>query len=49
MKELNKTAQDLEMEVESLKKTQKETSLEIENLENRTGVTNASIIREYKI
>ena len=30
VKELNKTIQDLKMEVETIKKSQKETSLEIE-------------------
>jgi chromosome segregation ATPase len=43
VKELNKTAQDLKMEVESLKKPQRETCLEMKNLGKRTGVTDASI------
>jgi hypothetical protein len=43
VKELNKTVQDLKMEIESFKKTQRETVLEMENLGNRAGVTDASI------
>jgi chromosome segregation ATPase len=43
MKELNKTFQDLKMEVESLKKTQRWTALEMENLGKRTRVIDASI------
>jgi hypothetical protein len=35
MKELNKTIQDLKMEIETIKKSQKETTLEIENLWER--------------
>jgi hypothetical protein len=35
--ELNKTIQDLEMEVETIKKTQRETTLEIENLGKKSG------------
>jgi hypothetical protein len=31
VKELNKTIQDLKMEVETIKKSQRETTLEIEN------------------
>ena len=34
MKELNKTIQDLKMEVETIKKSQRETTLEIEILSN---------------
>jgi hypothetical protein len=41
--ELNKTIQDLKMEVETLKKTQRETTLEIEILRKKTGPTDASI------
>jgi hypothetical protein len=43
VKELNKTVQDLKVEIESLKKTQRETALKMENLGNRTGVTDAII------
>ena len=41
--ELNKTIQDLKMEVETMKKTQRETTLEIEILGNKSGVIDASI------
>jgi uncharacterized coiled-coil protein SlyX len=43
VKELNKTIQDLKMEVSSIKKSQRETILEIENIGKRTGVINVSI------
>ena len=43
MKELNKTNQDLKIEIETIKKSQKETTLEIENLGERSGVIDASI------
>ena len=43
MKELNKTIQDLKMEVERIKKSQRETILEIENLGKRSGVVDVSI------
>jgi cell division protein FtsL len=43
VKELNKTIQDLKMEIETTKKSQRETTLEIENLGKRTGVIDASI------
>ena len=42
VKELNKTIQDLKMEIETMKKSQRETTLEIENLGKRLGVLNAS-------
>ena len=35
--ELNKTIQDLKIEVEMIKKTQRETTLEIETLEKKSG------------
>jgi chromosome segregation ATPase len=41
--ELNKTIQDLKMEVETIKKTQRETTLEIEILGKKSGTTDASI------
>jgi gas vesicle protein len=41
--ELNKTIQDLKMEIETIKKSQRETTLEIENLGKRSGVIDASI------
>ena len=43
MKELNKTIQDLKMEMETIKKSQREITLEIENLGKRSGVIDASI------
>lgn len=43
MKELNKTIQDLKMEIETINKLQRETTLEIENLGKRLGVIDASI------
>ena len=42
-KKLNKTIQDLKMEVETIKKSQRETNLEIENLGKRSGVIHISI------
>ena len=41
--ELNKTIQDLKMEVETMKKTQRETTLEIETLGKKSGTIDASI------
>jgi hypothetical protein len=43
VKELNKTIQDLKMEVETIKKPQRETPLEIENLGKKSGAIDASI------
>jgi predicted nucleic acid-binding Zn-ribbon protein len=43
VKELNKTIQDLKMEIETMKKSQRETTLEIENLGKRSGVIDTSI------
>ena len=43
MKELNKTFQDLKMEIETIKKSQRKTTLEIENLGKKSGVIDASI------
>jgi predicted nucleic acid-binding Zn-ribbon protein len=43
VKELNKTMQDLKMEVETIKRSQRKTTLEIENLGKRSGVIDASI------
>jgi hypothetical protein len=43
MKELNKTTQDLKMEIETIKKSKRETMLEMENLGNRSGVIDPSI------
>ena len=49
--ELNKTIQDLKMEVETIKKSKRETTLEIEDLEKKSGNIDASItnrIQEIK-
>jgi chromosome segregation ATPase len=43
VKELNKTIQDLKMEVETMKKTQRETTLEIEILGKKSGAIDASM------
>ena len=43
MKELNKTIQDLKLEIESIKKSQSETSLKRKNLGKNSGVIDASI------
>ena len=43
MKELNKAAQDLKVEVETIKKTQMELNLVMENLGTRSGITPNSI------
>jgi uncharacterized coiled-coil protein SlyX len=48
VKELNKTIQDLKMEVETIKKSQGETSLEIENLGKGSGAIDASITNRIK-
>jgi hypothetical protein len=51
VKELNKTIQDLKLEIEIINKTQREKTLEIENLGKRSGVKDASItirIKEIK-
>ena len=43
MKELSKTIQNLNTEVETIKKSQREKTLEIENLGKKSGVIDASI------
>jgi predicted nucleic acid-binding Zn-ribbon protein len=48
VKELNKTIQDLKMQVETRKKSQRETTLEIETLGKKSGVTDASITNRIK-
>jgi hypothetical protein len=40
--ELNKTTQDLKIEVETMKKTQRETTLKIEILGEKSGTIDAS-------
>ena len=47
--ELNKTIQDLKMEVETIKKSQRETTLEIETLGKKSGTIDASISNRVKI
>ena len=46
--ELNKTIQDLKMEVETIKKSQRETTLERENLGKKSGTKDGSITNKYK-
>ena len=46
--ELNKTIQDLKMEVETIKKTQRETTLEIETLGKKSGTIDVSISNRIK-
>jgi uncharacterized coiled-coil protein SlyX len=41
--EMNKTIQDLKMEIETIRKSLRETTLELENLGERSGVIDASI------
>jgi predicted nucleic acid-binding Zn-ribbon protein len=48
VKELNKTTQDLKMEVETIKKSQRETTLEIENLGKKSGTIDSSITNRLK-
>jgi prefoldin subunit 5 len=48
VKELNKTIQNLKLEIETIKKSQRETTLEIENLGNRSGVIDASFPNRIK-
>jgi hypothetical protein len=43
VEELNKTIQDLKMEIETIEKSQRETIMEIENLGKRTRVKDSSI------
>jgi predicted nucleic acid-binding Zn-ribbon protein len=40
---MNKTIQDLKMEIEGIKKSQRETTLELENLGKRSGVIDSGI------
>jgi uncharacterized coiled-coil protein SlyX len=48
VKELNKTIQDLKMEVETIKKTQRETTLEIETLGKKSGTIDVSISKRIQ-
>jgi hypothetical protein len=43
VKELNKTIQEVKMEIETIKESQSETTLEVGNLGKRLGVIGASI------
>jgi hypothetical protein len=43
VKEINKTIQDLKMEIETIKKSQMQTTMELEYLGKRSGVIDASI------
>jgi chromosome segregation ATPase len=43
VKEMNKTIQNLKMDIKTIKKSQRETALELENLGKRSGVIDASI------
>jgi predicted nucleic acid-binding Zn-ribbon protein len=48
VKELNKSIQDLKMEIETIKKSQRETTMEIENLGKRSGVVDTRIINRIQ-
>ena len=48
MKELNKTIEDIKMQVETIKKTQRETTLEIESLGKKSGTIDTSISNRIK-
>jgi prefoldin subunit 5 len=48
VKEMNKSIQDLKMEIETIKKSQRETTLELENLGKRSGVIDVASPPEYK-
>jgi uncharacterized protein YukE len=43
VKEINKTVQDVKMEIEAINKTQTEAILEMKNLEKRTATTDRGI------
>ena len=48
MKELNKTIQDLKLEIETIRKSQRGLTLELENLGKRSGVIDASITNKIQ-
>jgi phage regulator Rha-like protein len=48
VKELNKTIQDLKIEVGAIKKSQRETTLEVEKLGKKSGTIDASIINRIQ-
>ena len=43
MKEVNKSFQDLKVEIETIMKTQMEANMKMENLGKRSGITDISI------
>ena len=45
---MNKTIQDLKIEIGTIKKSQRETNLELENLGKRSGVIDASITNKIQ-
>ena len=45
---MNKSIQDLKMELETIRKSQRETILELENLGKRSGVIDASITKRIQ-
>jgi biotin operon repressor len=45
---MNKTIQDLKVEIETIKKSQKETTLALENLGKKLGVIDASITKRIQ-
>ena len=45
---MNKTVQDLKMEIEAINKTQTQEILEMENIGKRTGSTDASITKRIQ-
>jgi predicted nucleic acid-binding Zn-ribbon protein len=49
VKELNKTIQDLKIEVGAIKKSQRETTLEVEKLGKKSGAIDASITNRIQV
>jgi len=45
---MNKTIQELKMEIETIKKAQRKTTLEMENLGKRPGVIDVSVTNRVK-
>jgi hypothetical protein len=48
VKEMDKTIQDLKIEIETIKKSQRETTVELKNLGKRSGVIDVSITNRIK-
>ena len=48
MKEINKTVQDMKMEIKAIRKTQTEGILALENLGKRIGTTDANITNKIQ-